>query len=56
VYSGAGIAAYTTDYSYNDASGGWLSEETSRDGATTQYSYDPAGEKTAVTNGAGNTT
>jgi RHS repeat-associated protein len=56
-YTGSGTQPYTTNYSYNDAtSGGWLSEETSPDGVTTQYAYNPAGEKTSVTNGAGNAT
>ena len=56
-YTGSGSAAYTTSYSYNDATGGgWLSQETTPDGVTTQYSYNPAGEKTASTNGASDTT
>jgi RHS repeat-associated protein len=54
--TGSGTVPYTTDYSYNDASGGWLSQKTSPDGVSTQYSYDPSGEQTAVTNGAGDTT
>jgi len=57
VGAGPGTQAYTTDYSYNDATGlGWLSQETTPDGVTTQYAYNPAGEKTSVTNGAGDTT
>jgi large repetitive protein len=54
--TGSGTAAYTTSDSYNDVSGGWLSQQTSPDGASTKYSHDPAGEETALTDGAGNTT
>jgi RHS repeat-associated protein len=53
--TGSGTVPYTADSSYDDADGGWLSEETSPDGVSTQYSYDPAGEQTAVTDGAGKT-
>jgi RHS repeat-associated protein len=55
-YTGSGTAAYTTSYFYNDPDDPWLSQVTSPDGVSTQYSYDPAGEQTAVTDGASNTT
>jgi hypothetical protein len=53
--TGSGTAAYTAHYSYDDASGGgWLSQQTSPDGVSTQYSYDPAGEKTETDRNAFN--
>ncbi|HEY7811741.1 MAG TPA: LamG-like jellyroll fold domain-containing protein, partial [Nakamurella sp.] len=55
-YTGSGTAAYTTNYTYDDNAGGFLSQVASPDGVTTAYSYDEAGERTAVTDGASNTT
>ena len=55
--TGSGTAAYTTNYSYNDSSGGgWLSRQTTSDAVSTSYAYDTAGEKTSVTDGASDTT
>ena len=55
-YTGSGTAPYTTSYTYDDNAGGFLSQVASPDGVTAAYSYDEAGERTAVTDGASNTT
>src|SRR5690242_7642596 len=55
--TGSGTAAYTTQYTYNDASGGgWLSQKTSPDLVGTAYTYNAAGQQLSVTNGVGDTT
>jgi RHS repeat-associated protein len=65
--TGSGSAAYTTDYSYGDGAGvdiggtgngGLLSQkQTMWDGTvTSSYGYDPAGEVTSATDGAGDVT
>ena len=59
--TGSGTAAYTTDLLLRRLAGpagggGWLSQQTSPDGVSTSYAYDPAGEVTSVTDGAGDTT
>ncbi len=60
-YTGSGTTAYTAHYSYGDTDGaggggGWLSQVTSPDGVSTSYTYNPAQQKTTVTDGAGDAT